>query len=848
MLRNLTLLGTCHRQVRHLSNVGFEPVGSILYGQPRSNVTLDTRFGEGIAISNDGLRLAIGASGHDDPSGNGSGGNGGLFVYDFDAATSGWTQSAAYLGDVGEGLGWRFSMSADGSRLAIRRNPHTATSSVMVYNTVTKTQLGSTIPGCAFLADAVSLSPDGSRLAVSCEQFSAVSPTVSNAGKVDLYEWNASTSSWVSLGSIQGATSQSLFSTATAFDASGSRLAVSAVLYDGTSVRPGAVFVYQYSSSAGAWSQVGVRLNGGLHLDRFGSALALSADGTTLVVGAPTHKPATSSTFDGFVAIFTLVDTTWVAKGQVVFGIAGENLGRSVSVSSDGSRFAASAALAYNETGLVRLYEYQPSSTSWIQVNGDVESVGVGDSLGYGQRSIAMTGDGLRLAVGAVFGRIGSVKTGHARVFNAFLSPSVSPSASPSVSPTRSPTKTPTLPPTTTPIVTNPPSTGAPGSQPPTTNNLSPATVSVPPTIVPGKFDWDLDRVGPVVALFTDASSSEELMMTYTISHRTATVKIFDVTCRNLLSPQLVVATQTTRIISSTHSLLAVSLDIDQASVAASNIWKNGTTIDEGKIELCVRVDLVLDNAAQTSVNFHEQKLFLTIGLSQGFEVSQIDLDRDAADETDKQAQVDFGITSCQCNAARECFNSVLVQGDDVFICVIAPAGSDIEISAVEELNFTQGSFSIAAVRNSTSDALTTVFLFGKTAVIRSQLPSELFDDTNPANLTARGEVSVRFGSGARRNLRFGIGNSVPHIGHIGSRMMQVEPKQEQAAFSVSMALAPLESGEPPKAGGKTGAVIGGIIGGIAGVAIIVAVFLVARRNKEDDEEEEAEGGSITHA
>ena len=825
-------------QVRHLANVGFEPVGGTLFGQPRNNVTLETLFGDTVAISNNGLRLAVGAPGHDDPAGTGSGGNGGLFVYDFDATTSAWTQSAAYLGNDGEKLGSEFAMSANGSRLAVRRNPGTGTSSVIVYNTVTKSPIGNVIPGCSFGANTVSMSPDGNRLAVSCEKFSKVNPTVNSVGKVDVYEWNASTSIWESLDSITGTTVSSLFGTATSFDASGLRLAVSAVLYNGSALRPGAAFVYDLNTSDGSWTPIGAMVQGALHLDRFGTALALSADGTTLVVGAPTHKPVTTNTIDGYVAVFKLANATWMPKGSILYGSDGEEFGRSVTVSADGSRFAASASTANNGAGLVRMYEYQTATASWIQANGDIESLGAGDNLGDEKKGIAMTADGLRIVVGASLGDSGSFQTGHARVFNTFLSPS----ASPSMSPSRSPSKDPNLPSTSP---SRSPSTSAPNSDF-IVSPKPPSTIS--PTIVMGKFDWDLERVGPVVALFNDESSSQEILLTYSISHRTAVVKIFDITCKNLVASQVVAVSHESNVTSSTRSLLRVALDLNQASIVTSSIWKNSTTVDEGKIEMCVRVDLVLDDAAKTSVNFHEQKLYLSIGLSQGFTVSQIDLARDEADEADEQAQVQFGITSCQCNAAQQCVNDVLVQGDDVFICVFAPPDSEIEISDVEELTFNQGSFFIAAVLNSTSDALTAVSLFGKTAVIRSQLPSELFDATNPANLTAVGAVSIRFGSISRRNLRFGIGEYVRHVGHSDSRMMQVQPKEEQAGFTVSMALAPLESSNPPKAGGNTGAIIGGVIGGIVGVAIIVALLLAGRRRKKDEEEEEAAGVSIVHA
>ena len=831
------------------------------------NATLDTRFGDGVAISSDGLRIAIGASGHDDPAGtaSGAGGNGGLFVYNFNTTSAAWVQSASYIGNVGEGLGLRFAMSSDGSRLVLRRNPHTANSTVEVYNTMTKARVGNTITGCPFEADAISISPDGNRLAVSCEKFTTTgSPSLANAGKVDLYQWNATSLLWVPLGTIQGGFAQALFSYATAFDTSGSRLAVSAVLFDGSATRPGAVFVYQRNTTSAAWDQIGARLTGGLNLDRFGSAVSLSDDGSTIVVGAQTSKPTTSTTFDGFVAVFKLVNSAWVAKGQVLLGQAGETFGRSVAISADGSRVAASAALANNEAGSVRLYEYQSGSSTWVQVNGDIEGLAAGDRLGYGQKGIALTGNGFRIVVGASLGDNGAIQTGYARVFDTFLTPSTSPSSVPSKSPSASPSKAPSKSPSTSPstLPSKSPSTlpsRSPSITPsaflsatsspsitaiaefdnPSSMPSSPMpTSTITPTVLRGKFDWDLERVGPVTVVFTDASEGEDIKMTYSISHRTTIVKIFDVTCQNLVVPGIVVVSQKTKITSPTHSLLSVNLDINEQSVVTSSIWKDGETTGEGFIELCVRVDLVLDDAAQTSVNFHEQKLYLSIGLSQGFAISQIDIDRDEADKKNQDAQVDFGITSCHCNATRGCVNDVLVQGDDVFICVFTPADSDIVISAVEELDFIQGSFSVAAVNNSMTDALTAVSLLGKTAVIRTQLRSEFFDATNPSNMTAMGKVSVRFGNSTRRNLRIGTGSSVNYNGDIRSRMMQGQVQEEKAGFAVNMALAPRDLSDNTKSGVNAGALIGGLVGGFAGVAIIVALLL-ARRRKKDDEDDE---------
>ena len=391
------------------------------------------------------------------------------------------------------------------------------------------------------------------------------------------------------------------------------------------------------------------------------------------------------------------------------------------------------------------------------------------------------------------------------------------------------------------------------------TESLVPTATAAPstaaatdiPTVKPGNFDWDLERFGPVTVVFTQESKDEEIMLTYNISHRTAIIEIFDVECENSVGTEYVTVTQHTTIVSPTHSELSVTLDIKQDKVANSIIWSNGVTSGEGFINLCVRVDLVLDD--QTSVNFHEQKLYLSIGLSQGFDVSQIDLERQDADEQNEDAQVEFGIKSCQCKATLDCVDesTFLVQGDDVFICVSAPADTDIEISAIEELDFIQGSLTIAAVNNSTADELTAVSLSEKIAVVRSQLRSELFDDTSPATLLAQGRVSLRFGNdpnAVRRNLRIGIGSSLHESGTGNSRLMQEQPQEEQAGFGVSMALAAVNPASTDKSSstnnnndGMAGSLVGGIVGGFAGVALAAALLIVRRRRNKDDEEEQDE-------
>ena len=379
-------------------------------------------------------------------------------------------------------------------------------------------------------------------------------------------------------------------------------------------------------------------------------------------------------------------------------------------------------------------------------------------------------------------------------------------------------------------------------------------------------FDWYLERVGPVDARFGDVGRMPNINLTYEIAQRRSSVQTFEIDC---LTPVQVGINQSAVPGDSGHYSLNVGLYIDQASVASSAIWRDIDDIT-GMIELCVRVDLFLmdDYQKETSYNFDEQKLYVTIDLTQDFDASDVDIVHVVAPEENANAQTDYGISFCQCNQNSECTSVKLVPGDAALICINTSEGSGVEISAVQQLEYTQSDLSntasaniairglnhtrgsgtkvsIPVIANGKSDGSTRVKNNGQKAVIESQLPSNVFD---PANrnipLVGSGTLLVRFGSGIGdvRNLRFAIDNSARQIGESASRMMQDQFEESKTGFTVSMDLSPLESEEPVA---NTAAIIGGSIGGgIALVVIIGALVLIARRKNEADNDDESEDDS----
>ena len=354
---------------------------------------------------------------------------------------------------------------------------------------------------------------------------------------------------------------------------------------------------------------------------------------------------------------------------------------------------------------------------------------------------------------------------------------------------------------------------------------------------------WYLRRVGDVTAT-PDSTGSGLLtiLLKYRVPNtpRRFIVNIFKIDC---VTPTTFPSSQVQDISTVWESLRAVSLSFDQETITSSGLWRTGVDPSTGYLDVCVRTSVLLINdASDTVYNFDEQKVRVKINLAEGFEVNDIDVDREAASENDPTAGTEYGLTACQWDPFIDlCILSPVVQGDPVTIRIQTPADSGVQISSVLTLTYSRGQTFLDAITSAGPQKLTEVTPDGPyDFTIQTILPASFYDaGLNNVPFVGSGTVLLRFGNARVRNLRFTIGDSVDHMpGRSASRMMQDQANTTETGFSLLMALAPIESEDAPTADSMTGAIIGGIVGGIAGVAvIIVALVLIARRRrkKEDD-------------
>ena len=371
-------------------------------------------------------------------------------------------------------FGYALVMSANGTTIAISASRNN-TGVVRIYQKdtfgPTYQQIGSdlngTIPGDLF-GNSLAMSADGTIIAIG-----AILTNDNGDGRnyVRVYQKNSIHSMYQSIGSdIYGKfENNDRFSASLAMSADGTILAVGATEY-------GYVRIYQMNSFNQTYQQIGRELNGERFTDQFGHSLAMSANGTTLAVGA--IFTMNNGTLSGQVRVYQRdeFNATYRQVGSDIEGTKdGDFLGWSMAMSADGTRIAVSELQQYTggvPPGRVRVYQQNSSLSSsdpqfYQPIGGYINGVVSRDSFGY---ALAMSNDGTIVAVGA---RGSDFDRGQVRVFTYSSPPPPLTTASPLMAP----------------LPSNQPS--PPSRSPTTTTTSSPATME--PTQKPcGILGWSI--------------------------------------------------------------------------------------------------------------------------------------------------------------------------------------------------------------------------------------------------------------------------------------------------------------------------------------------------------------------
>jgi cysteine-rich repeat protein len=361
-------------------------------------------FGQAIALSADGMTLAVGAP-REASAAKGVGGDQSSdaaseagAVYVFVRSNSVWRQQAylkASNTDAGDQFGWSISLSADGNTLAVGARgeasaatgigggqaDNTARGSGAVYvfarsgaswSQQAYIKASNTAEGANF-GRAIALSSDGATLAVGAEGEASAATGIDgdqrnthapSSGAVYVFVRNGATWSQQAYVKASNTDREDHFGHSVALSADGATLAVGAddelspaTGVDGdqtTNALAGAGAVYVFTRSGTTWSQQAyVKASNTDALVYFGGSVTLSPDGVSLAVGAPAEASAATgidgdqtsklAVGSGAIYLFIRSGATWTQQAYVKASNAGGGFGTSAAFSADATTLVVSA-------------------------------------------------------------------------------------------------------------------------------------------------------------------------------------------------------------------------------------------------------------------------------------------------------------------------------------------------------------------------------------------------------------------------------------------------------------------------------------------------------------------------
>jgi len=329
-----------------------------------------------------------------------------------------------YGNAIGDLFGWSVDITAEGSIIVFGSSGYSNNTDrpgyVRVYSLDsndeagddTWNQIGQDIVGEANgnqFGYSVSISEDGKTIAVG-----AIYGANSNSGYVKIYRREDDGTSWGQIGQdIVGEADKDNFGLSVSLSADGSTIAIGAPYNDDNGAGSGKVMVYRINSEGSSWERLVRSIHGDNAGDYFGKSVTLSPDGNILAIGSPGYWKDDDR--PGYVRVFYLESSL---DTQDIIGEAnGDEFGRSVSLSNDGKTLAVgarSAAVNGDYSGHVKIYQMNDSISGWMQLGDGIDGEAAYDTSGF---SVSLSADGNTVAIGSRGNDDNGDNSGHVRVF-----------------------------------------------------------------------------------------------------------------------------------------------------------------------------------------------------------------------------------------------------------------------------------------------------------------------------------------------------------------------------------------------------------------------------------------------
>jgi hypothetical protein len=168
----------------------------------------------------------------------------------------------------------------------------------------------------------------------------------------------------------------------------------------------GQVYIYKWNGSS--WAETTLQSTQEVSGDRFGTAVSVSGDGDTIVVGSPLDDLGGTQSSEGAIHVFKWNGTSWDAtKILAIYTRTNANFGHSVAVNGDGTRIIVGSPVdlgAGISSGAVYMLIWNGSS--YVQTK--IYPASPSSSVRFGW-DVAISEDGYSFAVGTYADNAGSL-------------------------------------------------------------------------------------------------------------------------------------------------------------------------------------------------------------------------------------------------------------------------------------------------------------------------------------------------------------------------------------------------------------------------------------------------------
>ncbi|PNW29222.1 T9SS type A sorting domain-containing protein [Formosa algae] len=220
---------------------------------------------------------------------------------------------------------------------------------------------------------------------------------------------------------LNGSADEEFFGGDVALSKDGSRMLVGVRSFDGViNLSPvsqtGKIVMYEKSSDT--WEQRGKYFIGEHVNEGFGVRVDVSEDGNVMAGGAPWNFPYTAIPRAGAVRVYQYVDGAWIYKGDDIDGEnAADRTGTAVTLAKNGDRIAVGTPQfdVGSDSNNGLIRVYDWDGEDWVQLGGDL----VGDEGDFYGMYVDFSKDGNRMVTGSRFGEneFGN-KTGDIKVYD----------------------------------------------------------------------------------------------------------------------------------------------------------------------------------------------------------------------------------------------------------------------------------------------------------------------------------------------------------------------------------------------------------------------------------------------